>query len=199
MPGMHALVLMQNSFPIGPILLGAAILVPVVWFIATVNRFVHLRNLIRESWSNVDVVLRRRYDLIPNLVETVKGYMKHERDALESVIAARNRAAANHGRIREQAADENTLVQSTNGLLALVEKYPDLKASESFLQLQRELVNTEDRIAAARRFYNANVREHNTLREQFPSMIVARLMKREEEDFFEVEDLAVRMNPQIHI
>lgn len=199
MPAMHAHVLMQGSFPIGQIIVGAAILVPVVWFIATVNRFVHLRNLIRESWSNVDVVLRRRYDLVPNLVETVKGYMKHEREALESVIAARNRAATNHGRIREQAADENTLVQSTNGLLALVEKYPDLKASESFLQLQREMVNTEDRIAAARRFYNANVREHNTLRGQFPSMIVARLMNREDEDFFEVEDLAVRMNPQIHI
>lgn len=196
---MDTLTLMQNSGPVVPIIIGAAILVPIVWFIATLNRFVHLGNLIRESWSNVDVVLKRRYDLIPNLVESVRGYMKHEREALEAVISARNRAAANQGRIRDQATDENALVHSTNGLLALAEKYPDLKASESFLQLQKELVNTEDRIAAARRFYNANVREHNTLREQFPSMVVARIMGREEEDFFEVEDLAVRMTPKVQL
>lgn len=186
-----------NEFPIVPAVVAAVVLVPVVWFVVTLNRFIRLKNLIHESWSNVDVVLRRRYDLIPNLVETVKGYAAHERDVLERVIAARNRAESNHGRIRDQADDENQLVHCTNQLLALAERYPDLKASENFLQLQRELVNTEDRIAAARRFYNANVREHNTLVQQFPSMIVARLMSRREEDFFEVEDLAVRATPQV--
>lgn len=186
-----------DGFPVGLAILAAIVFVPVIWFIVTLNRFIRLKNLIHESWSNVDVVLRRRYDLIPNLVESVKGYAQHERSTFEAVISARNRAAANHGRIRDQADDENELVHCTNQLLALAERYPDLKASENFLQLQRELVNTEDRIAAARRFYNANVREHNTLVQQFPSMIVARLMSRREEDFFEVEDLAVRATPQV--
>lgn len=188
---------LSGDVPIVPIVIGVIILVPLIWVIATVNRFVRLKNLIHESWSNVDVVLKRRYDLIPNLVETVKGYATHERDALEQVIAARNRALGSTGRIREQADDENKLVKSVNHLLGLAEAYPDLKASENFLQLQRELVNTEDRIAAARRFYNANVREHNTLVQQFPSMFVARMMGRQAEDFFEVEELAIRKSPVV--
>ncbi|OWY68950.1 hypothetical protein B7486_23790 [cyanobacterium TDX16] len=183
--------------PIGLIVGGAIVLVPVIWFIATLNRFVRLRNLIQESWANVDVVLKRRYELIPNLVETVKGYAAHERSALEQVIAARNRALASTGRVREQADDERRLVNEVNHLLALAEAYPDLKASENFLQLQRELVNTEDRIAAARRFYNANVRENNTLVQQFPSLIVARMMGRQAEDFFEVDELAIRKAPAV--
>lgn len=188
---------LPGDVPIVPIVFGVVVLVPLIWVIATVNRFVRLKNLIHESWSNVDVVLKRRYDLIPNLVETVKGYATHERDALEQVIAARNRALGSTGRIREQADDENKLVKSVNHLLGLAEAYPDLKASENFLQLQRELVNTEDRIAAARRFYNANVREHNTLVQQFPSMFVARMMGRQAEDFFEVEELAIRKSPVV--
>lgn len=169
--------------------------VPILWLVATINRFVGLRAHIQESWSNVDVVLKRRYDLIPNLVETVKGYAAHERAVITQVVEARNRAVASTGRVGQQAADENQLVRSVNQLLARVEAYPDLKASENFLALQRELVNTEDRIAAARRFYNANIREHNTLVGQFPSMLVARLMGRQAEDFFEVEDLAIRAVP----
>lgn len=188
---------LPDNVPIGLIVVGAVVLVPVIWFIATLNRFVRLRNLIHESWANVDVVLKRRYELIPNLVETVKGYAAHERAALEQVIAARNRALASTGRVREQADDERRLVNEVNHLLALAESYPDLKASENFLQLQRELVNTEDRIAAARRFYNANVRENNTLVQQFPSLIVARLMGRQAEDFFEVEELAIRKAPVV--
>ena len=188
---------LPDNVPIGLIVVGAVVLVPVIWFIATLNRFVQLRNLIHESWANVDVVLKRRYELIPNLVETVKGYAAHERSALEQVIAARNRALASTGRVREQADDERRLVNEVNHLLALAEAYPDLKASENYLQLQRELVNTEDRIAAARRFYNANVRENNTLVQQFPSLIVARLMGRQAEDFFEVDELAIRKAPAV--
>lgn len=188
---------LPDNVPIGLIVVGAVVLVPVLWFIATLNRFVQLRNLIHESWANVDVVLKRRYELIPNLVETVKGYAAHERSALEQVIAARNRALASTGRVREQADDERRLVNEVNHLLALAEAYPDLKASENYLQLQRELVNTEDRIAAARRFYNANVRENNTLVQQFPSLIVARLMGRQAEDFFEVDELAIRKAPAV--
>lgn len=186
-----------GDMPIGLIAIGVVVLIPFIWLIATVNRFVRLRNLIHESWANVDVVLKRRYDLIPNLVETVKGYATHEREAFEHVIAARNRALGSSGRIREQAEDENKLVKSVNHLLGLAESYPALKASENFLQLQRELVNTEDRIAAARRFYNANVREHNTLVQQFPSMLVARMMSRQVEDFFEVEELSIRKAPSV--
>jgi len=167
--------------------------------VATLNRFIRLRNLIDESWSNVDVVLRRRYDLIPNLVETVKGYAKHEKEALAEVVAARDRAIASTGRVGQQAHDENRLVRSVNHLFARAEAYPQLEASQNFLQLQRELVNTEDRIAAARRFYNANVREHNTLVEQFPSMMVARMMGRQGEEFFEIESLAIRQAPPVSL
>ncbi len=178
--------------PAAMIAVGVVVGLPLIWLIVTANRFVRLRNLIRESWSNVDVVLKRRYDLIPNLVETVKGYARHERELFERVVAARNRAVASTGRVGQQAADENQLVRCVNQLLARVEAYPELCASQQFLALQRELVNTEDRIAAARRFYNANVREYSTLAGQFPPLLVARLLKLPPEDFFEVDDLAVR-------
>lgn len=179
------------------IAVGIVVGLPLIWLIVTANRFVRLRNLIRESWSNVDVVLKRRYDLIPNLVETVKGYVRHERELFERVAEARSRAVASTGRVGQQAADENQLVRCVNQLLARVEAYPELRASQQFLALQRELVNTEDRIAAARRFYNANVREYSTLAGQFPSLLVARLMKLPPEDFFEVEDLAIRQPVQV--
>jgi LemA protein len=184
---------------VSPVLIVALIVVgvPGLWFIVTLNRFVRLRNLIRESWANVDVALKRRYDLIPNLVETVRGYAAHEREVLQQVTEARNRAAASTGPVHEQAADEERLVRCVNQLLARVEAYPQLKASENFLALQRELVNTEDRIAAGRRFYNANVREMNTLIDQFPSALVARVMSQGPADFFEVDDLSVRAAPAV--
>jgi len=192
-----AAILAATEVPVGLIVVAAIVLVPLIWFIATLNRFIRLGNLIRESWANVDVVLKRRYDLIPNLVETVRGYVKHEREVLAEVTAARDRAVASTGRAAQQAEDENRLVRSVNTLLARAEAYPELKASQNFLALQQELVNTEDRIAAARRFYNANIREHNTLVYQFPSMLVARLMGRQKADFFEVEDLSIRMAPKV--
>src|SRR5690606_26226261 len=134
--------------------------VPLIWLVVTFNRFVRLRNHIRESWSNIDTELKRRYELIQNLVETVRGYARNEREVLERVIVLRDQCARTHGAVASQATDEKQLVEAVSQLLAVAESYPELKAQESFLKLQRELVNTEDRIQAARRFFNANVRDY---------------------------------------
>lgn len=158
------------------------------------NRFVGQRNLIRDSWANIDTELRRRYDLIPNLVTTVKGYAGHERQVMEAVTEARARALAATGPPDQQAGAENMLVQALRGMLAIVENYPELKASESFLALQAELTNTEDRIQTARRFYNANVRDLNRRVQAVPSNVVARLFGFREEKYFEVEE-AIRSAP----
>ena len=164
----------------------------VIAVIASYNRFVRQRNLIEESWKQIDVELRRRYDLIPNLVETVKGYAAHERGVLEAVITARAKATAPSGSIAEQAADEAALTASLRGLLAVAEAYPDLKADSQFSMLQSQLGETEDRIAAGRRFYNSNVRAYNTRVETFPSSIVASMFSFEKTDYFEENDEAVR-------
>ena len=164
--------------------------VALVLFVAaflSYNRFVRQRQLVDNSWSNVDTELKRRYDLIPNLVATVEGYAGHERATLEAVIRARTDAVASQGDAAAQAVQENVLVDALKQLLALREAYPDLEASEHFLDLQRQLTATEDRIQAARRFYNANVRDYNTRRETFPSMIVASLGGFEKRDYFEIE------------
>ena len=157
----------------GLIILAVIVLLPVIWVIATYNGLVSLRNLVKESWSGIDTELKRRYHLIPNLVETVKGYAAHERETLQLVVEARQRAVASTGSPESQAKDENVLIARLRGLLAVAESYPNLKASESFLKLQSELANTEDRIQAARRFYNANVRDLNTRIEVFPSNLIA--------------------------
>lgn len=185
--------------PLALILIGAgvAVLLPVVWLIAIYNRFVTLRQHLKESWSDIDVELRRRYELIPNLVETIKGYAAHERSLLERVIELRNRARANHGTADSQARDESALMAQVGRLFALAEAYPDLKASEGFLALQRELSNTEDRIAAARRFYNGNVRELNALRLAFPTNVVARLFGVEQASYFELASDAERVVPRV--
>ena len=181
------------------IILALVILIPLIWFIATYNILVRLRNFCRESWSGIDTELKRRYDLIPNLVQTVKGYASHERATLESVVEARNRAVASHGTPSEQAKDENALVGSLKSLFALVENYPDLKASQHFLKLQQELANTEDRIQAARRFYNANVRDLNTRIEVVPSNIVAGLFGFQKEEYFEIESAVERSAPAVAV
>ena len=168
------------------IILAVIVLVPVLWFIVQYNSLVGLRNHIRESWSNVDTELKRRYDLIPNLVSTVKGYAVHEREVLERVIELRNRCAANHGPVADQAKDENQLVDSLKRLFALVENYPQLKTDQHFLKLQQELINTENRIQAARRFYNGNVRDYRNKCESFPSNLVAGMFNFQPEEFFSV-------------
>jgi LemA protein len=177
------------------VLLGL-LLVVVIALVVLYNRLVTLRNRVENAWAQVDVQLRRRYDLIPNLVETVKGYAAHERETFEAVTAARTRAQAAQGPA-EQGAAEGILGQALGRLFAVAEAYPDLKASTNFLELQRELTETEDRIAAGRRFYNANVRALNTRVESFPSNLVASTFSFHKEEYFEVEDEAVRTAPSV--
>jgi len=164
--------------------------------VGTYNKLVRLRQHVRESWSAIDTELKRRYDLIPNLVETVKGYASHERETLQAVIDARANAVASTGTPAEQARDENVLVGALRQLFAVVEAYPDLKANRSFLQMQEELTVTEDRIQASRRFYNANVRDLNTRIEVFPSNVIASMFGFRPEPFFEIDD-AERAVPRV--
>ena len=175
--------------PLIPIAIFLAVL---LWIALMYNALVRIRQQVRESWSGIDTELKRRYDLIPNLVETVKGYAAHEREVLSSVTEARSRAAASQGDPDSQARDEKALVDSMNRLLAVAEGYPDLKASGNYLELQKELANTEDRIQATRRFYNANVRDLNTRIGVFPSNIIASMFGFTPEQFFEVERSAIR-------
>ena len=170
----------------GAIILMALVLVPLLWVVVQYNGLVALRNHIAESWSNVDTELKRRYDLIPNLVASVKGYAAHERTVLERVVELRNRCAANHGPVAEQARDEGQLVDALKQMFVLVETYPQLKADQNFLKLQTELINTENRIQAARRFYNGNVRDYRNKCESFPSNLVASLFNFLPHEFFSV-------------
>jgi LemA protein len=174
------------------IVFGVLVIVPIAYVLGTYNRLVKLRYTIRESWSNVDTELKRRYDLIPNLVNTVKGYAAHERGVLEAVVRARQAAVASTGTPASQARDENELVRQLRTLLAVVERYPDLKANQNFLALQHELTNTEDRIQAARRFYNGNVRSLNVLVQSVPSNLIAGMFGFTEAEYFEIEDLGMR-------
>ncbi len=178
------------------IILAIAVGVLLIFVITTYNSLVALRNHIHDAWANIDTELKRRYDLVPNLVDTVRGYAKHEREVLERVVSLRNQCRGNQGATASQAADERQLVDALRRMLAVVERYPELKADRHFLELQRELVNTEDRIQAARRFFNGNVRDYRNRRETFPSSIVASMFGFGPMDFFEV-DHAVREVPSI--
>jgi LemA protein len=169
-------------------------LVPGLYLLVQYNSLVALRNHIRESWSDIDTELKRRYDLIPRLVEVTKGYAAHEREVLERVTALRERCAANRGSVASQAGDEAELVVALRTLLARAEAYPQLKADAQFQNLHHELVNTEDRIQAARRFFNGNVRDYRNKCESFPSSIVASMFGFQPVGFFEVEP-AVREAP----
>src|SRR5207244_9659903 len=151
-------------------------------------RFVSQRNLIRNAWANIDTELRRRYDLIPNLVETVKGYAAHEREVFEEVARTRSAAAGASGTPAQQAAAEGPFVAALGKLFAVAENYPELKANQNFLALQQELSNTEDRIQASRRFYNANVRDFNSRVQSFPSNVIAGMFGFKEEEFFEIPE-----------
>jgi LemA protein len=178
--------------------LGAAVvalLVAVPWF--QYNRMVALRNRCKESWSNVDTELRRRHDLVPNLVAAVKGYAKHERDVVDSVVRARAAALAAGAHVTKLAAEEDRLVVALDRLLALAEAYPALRASENFLRLQEELAVTEDRIQAARRFYNANVRDYRNQTRQVPGVLFAGLFGMREIEFFELSSPSLRRAPAV--
>jgi LemA protein len=169
------------------IVLGVVVLVA-LGAVVSYNRFVSQKNLIRDAWANIDTELRRRYDLIPNLVETVKGYASHEKEVFENVTRARAMATAATGSPAEQAAAEGPFVAAMRQLFAVAENYPELKANQNFLALQQELANTEDRLQTARRFYNSNVRDYNRRVQSFPSAVIANMFHFKEEQFFEVDE-----------
>lgn len=175
----------------------AVVVLLAIAIVVSYNRFVAQRNLVAESWRQIDVELHRRHDLIPNLVETVKGYAAHEREVFEAVTAARAAAASPGASPALQAQQEGALGQALGRLFAVAEAYPELKASTNFLELQRALTETEDRIAAGRRFYNANVRALNTRVESFPSALVASTFGFKKAEYFEVEDVAIRSAPTV--
>ncbi len=168
------------------------------WWIAVYNRLVRLRQHQREAWADIDVELKRRHDLIPNLVRTVQGYAAHEREVLAEVIRLRNAAAADT-EPASAGTDETKLQRKLRQLFALAERYPDLKADQHFRTLQRELALTEDRLAAARRFFNANVRELNATVQSFPSRLVAAQHGFTTGDYFELADDAERVAPRVGI
>lgn len=182
----------------GWIILGIIVLA-VVYIIFLYNRLVALRQTVNQSWSDISVQLKQRHDLVPNLVETVKGYATHERATLEAVTAARNAAVAAQGPAA-QAQAENILTGALRQLFALSEAYPDLKANQNFLQLQTELADLENKIAASRRFFNNAVQEYNTGIEQFPAVLIARNMGFQHREFFELDEgerAAVQAPPQV--
>ncbi len=179
------------------IIIGVLFLLALAWVIVNYNRMARLRQHIAESWSDIDVELKRRYELIPNLVETVKGYAKHEKQVLEEVTALRNKAVASTGRAASQAVDESALLIAMGKLFAVVENYPQLKADTGFLALQSELANTEDRVAASRRFFNGNVREMNQLTQTFPTNLLASMFGFKSEDYFELDSAAERVVPHV--
>ncbi|MBU6363352.1 MAG: LemA family protein [Acidobacteria bacterium] len=168
----------------------------IVWIISLYNRLVRLRVETQQGWANIDVQLRRRYDLIPNLVETVKGYAEHERGVFQAVTEARTQAMDAKG-VAETGQANTMLARALGGLFAVAEAYPDLKASSNFLQLQTELANVEEMLAAARRYYNSTVAQYNATQNTVPSNMVAKFGDFSEAEFFEEEDEAVRAAPQV--
>lgn len=190
---------MAGMGAVGIVLIVILVLLVIVglWAMGAYNGLVRLRNLVQESWRQIDVELKRRHDLIPNLVETVKGYAAHEKGVFEEVARARSAAIAPGAGPAEQAQQENVLTQALGKLFAVAEAYPDLKASQNFMALQTELTNTEDRIAAGRRFYNANVRQYNTKIETVPTNIVAGMFHFVRAEYFEAEEPEVREAPTV--
>jgi len=168
-----------------PAIIGGVILIILLWGISAYNNFVKLRNMVREAFSTMDVYLKKRFDLIPNLVETVKGYAKHEQATLEKVIAARN-AAASASTTEERLASENMLTGTLKTLFAVAEAYPDLKANVNFMDLQNQLQSLENEIASSRKYYNAIVRDYNIKTESFPSAIIAGMFGFRREPLFEI-------------
>src|SRR5438093_6005307 len=172
----------------------AGIVAVAVWLVGIYNALVRLRNQVKNAWSQIDVQLKRRHDLIPNLVETVKGYAGHEKTTLENVIKARTQAVQAQG-VQDQARAESELSGALGRLMVVMEQYPDLKANQNFLALQEELSSTENRIGFSRQHYNDSVMEYNTRIQSFPANIVASSGGFKEEPFFEIEDKAERAVP----
>lgn len=177
------------------IIIGIVVVI-VAWLAGTFNGFVRKRNRAKEAWSDIDVQLKRRYNLIPNLISTVKGYASHESGVFERVTEARTRAMSAQG-VEGKAQAENALAGTLKTLFAVSENYPQLKASANFVELQRELRDTEDKIQAARRFYNGNVRDLNIKVESVPSNIVAKLFGIKKMELFELKEETQRENPKV--
>jgi len=174
------------------------IVVLVIAFVATYNGLVRLRNQVKNAWAQIDVQLKRRYDLIPNLVETVKGYMKFERETLEAVTKARNVAVqASSSGAAERGKAEGELSSALTRLLAVVERYPDLKANQSFLDLQEQLTSTENKISFSRQYYNDSVLRYNNQTQMFPSSVIAGMTGFKAGEFFEVEAAEERKAPKV--
>ena len=167
-----------------------------LWGVGIYNGLVRLRNEVKNAWAQIDVQLKRRHDLIPNLVETVKGYAGHEKGTLEAVVAARSQAVGAQG-VANQARAEGELSQTLGRLMLLVESYPDLKANQNFLALQEELTSTENKIGFSRQFYNDTVMKYNTRIQSFPPNVLAGMFGFGESEFFELEDQAQREVPQV--
>ncbi len=185
---------------VGLIVFGILVVVALViigWVVGIYNGLVQLRNQVQESWSGVETEMQRRYDLIPNLVNTVKGYATHERELLEEVTRLREQCAADHGSPEHQAANENMLQSALGKLMVRLEAYPDLKANQNFLELQQELANTENRIQAAYRFYNGNVRDLNNKVQMFPSNIIAGMFGFKQAQYFELQNPEAREAPTV--
>lgn len=180
----------------GILIIVAVVVLLILWVVGLYNRLVRLRVEVQQGWANIDVQLRRRYDLIPNLVETVKGYAEHEKGVFQRVTEARTAAMSAHGPAEAGEAN-NFLAQALGGLFAVAEAYPDLKASQNFSQLQSELANVEEMLAAARRYYNSTVGQYNATQNTVPSNMVAKFGDFSEAEFFEEDDATVRSAPQV--
>jgi LemA protein len=176
-------------------IIAVAVGLVIIYLIWTFNRLVIRRNRVDESWSDIDVQLRRRYNLIPNLVEVVKAYAKHEKQIFEKIAQMRAQAMSAKT-VTEHSRAENALTAALHGLFAVAENYPDLKASQNFLQLQNELSDTEDKIQAARNFYNSNVRDYNTTLHIFPNNLIAKSFGFTERQFFEIEKSEEKEMPE---
>ena len=187
MPGAAGPVPVRSRAVIVIIILVVLVVLFGIYLVVLYNGLVALRNRIENAWAQIDVQLKRRYDLIPNLVETVKGYATHEKETLDAVITARNMAMNAQG-AKEQAASENMLTGALKSVFALSEAYPDLKANQGFLQLQEELTGTEGRIAYARQFFNDVVNKYNTKIQSFPAVLIATRMNFVEREYFEADD-----------
>jgi len=174
----------------------AAVVVGIIYVVSIFNSLVRLRNQVKNAWSQIDVQLKRRHDLIPNLVETAKGYMKHERGTLEAITNARSKAMA-AGSVGEKASAENALSGAIGQFYVVVENYPELKADTNFLSLQEELTSTENRIAFARQAYNDQVLFLNNKIQMFPSNIIAGMGNFQQEEYFEIEDTTQRETPKV--
>jgi LemA protein len=178
------------------LVLAGVVAVVVLWFVFTYNGLVRLRNQVKNAWSQIDVQLKRRYDLIPNIVETVKGYAAHEKETFERVIQARQRGI-DASTVKQQQEAENMITGALRQLFALSEAYPNLKANENFLALQEELASTENKIGFARQYYNDTVKDFNTRQQMFPANLVASMLGFQPAEFFEIEEASQREAPKV--